>query len=170
MITLNVNGKELDFEHSLTSLSEWESYFAKPFYITKKDEKRDEKEWEKYFELMYVGPRKRRHMLKMLNEDHKLVLVNYVITDRTATTIREIQKSRGVQENITSELIYYWLTAFRIPFKPTDEWHLSRLLMLVRVCSAKQAPPPKGRQNKKQLAESFRELNERRRRELGTSG
>lgn len=170
MITLEVNGKKLSFEHSLTSLSEWEAYFNKPFYPPKKDEKRTEDELHKYFEFMYIGPRKHIHLVQLLDVDQQLAMLNYVMSEQTATTIREIQKKQSVHENITSELIYYWLVALQIPFKPTDEWHLNRLITLVRVCSAKQAPPPKGGKNKRQLAESYRELNERRRRELKTSG
>lgn len=170
MITFNVNGKELDFEHSLVSLSVWESEFEKPFYSHKKDEQRDLKEMKRYFECMYIGPRKYNHLIQLLSDDQQIVLADYITKAQSATTIREIQQNRGSRENITSELIYYWLVTFRIPFKPTDEWHLNRLLMLVKVCSVKNAPAPKTRQSKASLAQSMRDLNEQRRRELGTKG
>lgn len=168
MITLNVNGTELDFEHSLVSLSEWEAEFEKLFYSPTGDNRTSE-ELFRYFELMFVGPKDQRHLVQILSDEQQLLLVQYITKARTATKIREI-KSRGPKENISSELIYYWLVAFGIPFKPTDEWHLNRLLTLVKVCSAKQAPPQKSRQSKAQMAMSMREINEQRRKQLGTTG
>lgn len=170
MITLIVNDTELDFEHSLVSLSEWEAEFEKPFYPHKPDDEKTESELQKYFECMYVGPREHRHMINMLSNDDQLVLARYISKSRTATTIREIQRKPGPKENITSELIYYWMVSFQIPFKPAEEWHLNRLLMLIRVCSAKQAPPQKSAKSKRSLAQEMREANELRRKQLGTKG
>lgn len=170
MITFEVNGTRLNFEHSLVSLSEWEAEFEKPFYSPRKDETKTEEELLRYFEYMLVGSDENRHLIQLLNQDQQLLLVQYISKTRTATTIRETQRSRGPKENITSELIYYWMVSFKIPFKPADEWHLNRLLTLIRVCSVKQAPPPKTRQSKASLAQSMREINEQRRRQMGTTG
>lgn len=172
MITLIVNDTELNFEHSLVSLSEWEAEYERPFFpsaVQKEDDKTEE-ELIRYFEYMYVGPREDRYLLQMLTKDHHLLLVQYMSKSRTGTTIREIQKGRGPRENITSELIYYWLVAFRIPFQPTETWHLNRLLTLVRVCSVKQAPEKKTRQTKANLAQDMRKINEQRRAQMGTRG
>lgn len=170
MITFMINDAELDFEHSLVSLSEWESEFEKPFYPPNKNEERTEEELLRYFELMFIGSREHQPLVQLLTPDQHLLLVRYIAKSRTATTVREVQRNRGVKENITSELIYYWMVAFAIPFKPTDEWHLNRLLTLVKVCSAKQAPPSKSKQSKASLAQSMRAENELRRKQLGTSG
>lgn len=171
MITISVNDISLDFEHSLVSLSDWEAHYEKAFYLPKitDDETRTEEEMMKYFEFMLLD-RSHRHLIQLLSQDQQLILAEYLNKARTATTVREIQKSRGASDNITSELVYYWLVTFKIPFKPTDEWHLNRLLMLVRVCSAKQAPPPKGRQSRAKLAQNMREINEQRRAATGSSG
>lgn len=170
MITFDVNGTELDFEHSLVSLSEWEAEFEKPFYPTTANDTKTEEELQRYFELMYVGSRENLHLIQLLTDDQKLLLVQYMAKSRTGTTIREIQKKRGPKENVTSELIYYWMVAFQIPFKPTEEWHLNRVLTLIKVCSFKQSPPPKTKKDRSQLAMSMRELNEQRRQQMGTRG
>ena len=172
MITLEVNNRELQFEHSLVSLSDWEAHYEKPFYSPKKDEQKTGDELLKYFELMLIGKsKKHRHLVLLLTKQQMDTLAQYISSAKTATTVKEIQTKAGPQENVTSELIYYWLVQFRIPFKPTDEWHLNRLLMLVKVASAKQAPPPKkSSQNQVKLAMSMREINEQRKREMGTSG
>lgn len=171
MITLIVNNTKLNFEHSLVSLSEWEAELEKPFFSNGKGEKREESEWMKYFECMLIGEsREYPHLIQLLDIDQKLLLINYMQKDRTGTTINEIKKPRGRQENVTSELIYYWLVTFKIPFQPTETWHLNRILMLVKICSIKQAPPSKNKQSRASLAQNMREINEQRRRESGTRG
>ena len=169
MITLTVNDTELNFEHSLVSLSEWESEHEKPFFSPVDERTQDE--LFRYFEFMLVTPKQKIHLVRLLDQDQQLALVSHMNRSRTATTIKEIQQKVGNRENVTSELIYYWLIAFKIPFEPTDGWHLNRLLTLVKVCGAKQAPPAKQtRQSQVKAAQSMRELNEQRRREMGTSG
>jgi hypothetical protein len=171
VITLTVQEVKLNFEHSLVSLSEWEAEYEKPFFTPMKgEEEKTEAELLKYFEFMLVGCEEHRHLIQLLTPEQQLRLANYINKPRTATTIREIQQARGPRENPTSELIYYWMVSFKIPFQPTETWHLNRLLMLVRVCGVKQAPPPKGRQNRAKLAQSMREINEQRRQKYGTSG
>lgn len=170
MITLTINGQELQFEHSLLSLSDWEAEFEKPFFSPTEEIKTDA-ETLRYFELMVVRPKKKRHLVRLLDIEQMTALTQHINKARTATTVKEIQQKTGPRENVTSELIYYWLVAFRIPFKPTDEWHLNRLLTLVKVCGAKQAPPQKQtRQGRAKLVQSMREINEKRLRERGTSG
>lgn len=170
MITVIVNDTELDFEHSLVSLSDWEAEFEKPFYPHKDDEHKTNEELLRYFEFMYIGPREHRSLVSQMNDEQQMAVVQYIMQSRTATTIREVQQSRNSRENVTSELIYYWLVALQIPFKPTDEWHLNRLMMLVKVVSAKQAPPKKDRRSRAERAQSMRDINEQRRRQLGTRG
>jgi hypothetical protein len=172
VITLTVQETELNFEHSLVSLSNWEAEYEKPFFTPNKEEEtKTSEQLLKYFEFMLVGEsKKNRHLIQLLTHDQQLRLTHYMQKSRTATTVREIQTVRGPRENPTSELIYYWMVAFKIPFQPTEEWHLNRLLMLIRVCGIKQAPPPKGLKNRAKLAQSMREINEQRRQKYGTSG
>lgn len=170
MITLVVDDKELMFEHSLVSLSEWEAEFAKPFY-SPTQEKKTREEMERYFQHMLVKPKKFSHLVPHLTESQMLVLAEYTQESRTATTVRNIQAKSSQKENITSELIYYWLVAFRIPFTPTETWHLNRLLMLVQVCSAKNAPEKKRtRASRASQVEDMRRLNEQRLAARGTRG
>lgn len=170
MITLKVLDENLDFEHSLASLSEWESEFEKPFFppALAEDQTKTEKEMLAYFEFMLVSSREQHHLVRLLDNDQQVALVNYLNKNRTATVVREIQSAPGPKENVTSELIYYWMIMLKIPFKPTDEWHLNRLLMLIKVCGAKNAKPEK--HSRAKTAQNFREINEARRKASGSSG
>lgn len=169
MLKLEIQGTELEFEHSLVALSKWESRHQKPFFAWSEEDARTEIEILSYFECMVIDPPPFcSEMMWLLKPEQKLALVEYMNSPQTATTVREIKSTPGMKENVTTELIYYWMVAFKIPFHPTETWHINRLMMLVRVCSAKQAPPEK--MDKNAAAQQMRELNEQRKRKLGTSG
>lgn len=169
MISIEVANVELRFEHSLVSLSEWEAEYEKLFFSEK--EEKSEDEIMRYFEMMVVSPKKKSHLVYALSDEQKIELFEYIRKSRTATTVKEIQSKTGKTEAVSSELIYYWFVAFRIPFRPTETWHLNRALTLVRVCSIKNAPPKKhNRTTRAQAAQDMRALNERRREMMGTKG
>lgn len=171
MLNLIIGSHELSFEHSLVSLSEWEANHEKPFYVSTPSVERTEEEWLSYFECMYIGKKKHRDLVRLVDAEQMLVLANYINAPRTATIVRESKTRPGPKENVTSELIYYWLTAFKIPFQPTETWHLNRLLQLVKVCGAKNAPAGKKTpQDRAKAAMTMREENERRRAATGSKG
>lgn len=171
MFTLVINDEELNFEHSLVSLSEWEARYEKPFFSTNINDEKTVGEMMSYFESMLISPKKKIHLVSLMSEKQMISLSEYMHKGSTATTVREIQNRVGPKENVTSELIYYWLVAFRIPFQPTETWHLNRLLTLVRVCSFKSATPTKKTrsQTQKQI-QDMRRLNEERQAAMGTKG
>lgn len=168
MLWITVADKELPFEHSLVSLSEWEAEFERPFFPRTDDDKQTPEEMRRYFELMYTGPRKNFDLVGLLTIEKELELVNYINASRTATIVKDVQSKSGPKEHVTSELIYYWLVAFKIQFKPTDEWHLNRLLTLVRICGVKQETPKK--RDPKSVVRDFRAENARRRALAGSKG
>lgn len=128
----------LQLEHSLVSVSKWESKWHKPFlgYPHTKDELRD------YVRCMTITQNVPDSTYANLTTRH-LKLVNAYINDpMTATTFSKRQKSRPSSEQVTSELIYYWMVAFGIPAE-YQKWHLNRLLTLIRICELKNAKPEK---------------------------
>lgn len=167
MYWITVLDTELPFEHSLVSLSEWEAEHEKPFFPKGEDDTRTQQEMLSYFEKMYVGKRKHFDLVQLLTDDDHLSLANYINAPRTATIVRRVQSKPGPKEHVTSELIYYWLTAFKIPFEPTDTWHLNRLLKLVEVCGAKNDTT---KVDKKTAVRDMRAENARRRALYGTKG
>lgn len=171
MLKLTVFDKELKFEHSLVSLSEWEAKFEKPFFAISDKEEKTEEEMLSYFEYMYVGKEKWFDQVRLVDADQMMEIIQYINSSRTATIVRDISpKTTPSNERTTSELIYYWMVAFKIPFSPAESWHINRLLMLIRVCSIKDAPPNKSKQSRHSRAEEMRALNEARRAKTGSKG
>ena len=132
----------LNLEHSLVSLSKWESKWHKPFLA------RNEKTIEEtidYIRCMTVTQNVDPSVYRLLPSDAVNKVKAYIDEPMTATTIA-YHDNRPSREIITSELIYYWMINFNIPFE-CQKWHLNRLLTLINVCNIKQQKPKKmGRQ------------------------
>ena len=161
---ITVKGQTLQLEHSLVSLSKWESKWCKPFLG--KDEKTYEETID-YIQCMTITQNVDPDIYKYLSDKDIAKINKYIAAPMTATTITELKSSKSSSEIITSELIYYWMVALNIPFE-CQKWHLNRLITLVRVCNAKNEPPKKmGRQS---TANRYAAVNAARRKKLGTRG
>ena len=167
MLSLEVQGTKLEFEHSLVSLSKWESIHEKPFFSWRKDDTKTQEEMISYFEEMLISPADRTALVSLLTPQQQVAVVEYINSERTATTVREVQQKPGPKENVTSELIYYWMISFEIDWE-AQHWHLNRLMTLIRICSVKNSKPQK--QPASSTAAKYREMNEARKKKLGTSG
>lgn len=162
-----VNGFELEMEHSLLSLSKWESKFQKPFLDGKP---KTSDELFGYFEAMTLNPIYPQTIWSSFNQANVDTISEYIDSKQSATTFREVENRKTPVETVTSELIYYWMVAFNIPFE-CQHWHLNRLFTLIRICNLKQQQQNKKPQKMTQAdLQRRRELNERRRAELGTRG
>lgn len=154
----------INLEHSLVSLSKWESKYKKPFLG--KDEKTDE-EILYYIECMLVDKCVSTNTLSSLTQQDADLINQYINSSETATTFGAMPPERGPQEIITSELIYFWMISFNIPFE-CQHWHLNRLFALIRVCNIKNSKPKK--MSRHEAAMRNRALNAKRREELASSG
>lgn len=156
--------KTLQLEHSLVSLSKWESKWGKAF-LTKTDKTTEEV--VDYVRCMTLTQNVSPDTYSYLTEEHFVQINNYIAAPMTATTFYGDKKQGGGRETVTSELIYYWMISLNIPFE-CQKWHLNRLLTLIRVCEVKNTPPKK--RSKREMASQYAALNEARRRQLNTRG
>jgi hypothetical protein len=128
----------LSLEHSLVSLSKWESRWNIPFLS--KDPKTDEQTID-YIRCMTLTQNVDPDVYHNLSDENILQVKQYIDLPMTATVIKK-EKHSGSNSFVTAEIIYYWMVAFNIPFE-CQKWHLNRLLTLIEVCDQKSKPAKK---------------------------
>lgn len=155
---------KLDLEHSLASLSKWESQHEKSFLNT---ESKTQDEALHYVECMVLTPDIPDGILNRLNERNVTEINEYIDAKMTATVFYDQKPQSPRPQTITAEILYHWMIQYNIPFE-CQHWHLNRLITLIQVCVRKNAPDKKMSQT--EIAQHNRELNRKRKEEWGISG
>ena len=159
-----IKGREIQLEHSLVSISKWESRWKKPF-LSGSNQKTTEETID-YVKCMTITQNVDPRVYNGLTHENLKAVNSYIDDPMTATTFK---KSSGRSQNgvITSEIIYYWMISLEIPME-CQKWHLNRLLTLIRVCNEKSQPGKK--MSKRDVMSQYRSLNASRRSKYGTRG
>lgn len=153
----------LRLEHSLVSMAKWESKWCKPFL----EGERTVEESIDYIRCMTITQNVDPNVYLMLTDKNIEEVSQYINEPMTATTFRDESKGGGNKTIITSELIYYSMIAYRIPFE-CQKWHLNRLLTLIKVCDIKSNPPKK--MSYRETTDYYKKVNEIRKKQLNTRG
>ena len=154
----------LQLEHSLVSLSKWESKWNKAFLG--KQEKTDEEILD-YVRCMTLTQNIDPEVYTRLSAENYAAINAYIEAPMTATCLIEDKQARGHKETVTSELIYYWMISYNIPVE-FQKWHLNRLLTLIRVCNVKNSPPK--RRSKREMWNRNAAINAANRKRFGSKG
>lgn len=156
--------KTLKLEHSLCSISKWEMKYELPFM----DHQMSPDEMHYYIKCMSVDETITDSDVNRITPEQMESIGKYINAPATATTFHKWGNREEVskKETITSELIYYWMVALEIPFE-CENWHLNRLLTLIRVCGIKNNPKKMG---KLDTMRSNSKLNAMRRKAMGSKG
>ena len=160
---MNIEEQTLELEHSLVSLSKWESKWCKPFLSSNKSEE----ETMDYIRCMTLNKEVDDSVFAFIPATEIERINNYIESPMTATWFNNEQRGSRSSEQITSELIYYWMITLNIPFE-CQNWHLNRLLTLVRVCNVKNQPGKK--MGKKAILSQNAAINAARRKQLHSKG
>lgn len=163
---ITIEERHLTLEHSLASLSKWESKWCKPF-LSK--EKMTEEESLDYIRCMTLTENVPQEAYAFIPDSVINEVSEYIAKPMTATWFSESAKKgkKNTGEQVTAEVIYYWMIALNIP-PEYEHWHLNKLLTLVRVCDEKSKPPKK--RSAKNILTDYAALNKARRQKLNTRG
>lgn len=170
---INVKETHLVLEHSLISISKWESKYKKPFLVEKSMSNVEEVLY--YIKCMTVTPQNVDDIVyTCLTEDQIKSIVEYINDPMTATWFSDDKQNSTKskkKEILTSEVIYWQMIALQIP-QGFEKWHLNRLLTLIRVCAAKNEEQygDKKKMSKSDLLRRNAALNAKRRAKLGSKG
>lgn len=161
---LSTKEQTLQLQHSLVSLSKWESKWHKPF-LAKQDKTNEE--LTDYIRCMTVTQNVDPVVYNGLTKKNIDEIKAYIDDPMTATTFHNIPQNGNNGELPTSELIYYWMISHNIPME-CQKWHLNRLLTLIRICNVKNAPAKK--MNRKDVINRYAALNAARRNKMNSKG
>lgn len=161
---VNCRACTLKLEHSLVSISKWESKWKKPFLT---DKEKTPAEFLDYIRCMTINPDVPEEVYALLGHDSVRKIEEYIMDPATATTVTDRRRKGSSKGEIpTSELIYYWMISNGIPFE-CEKWRLNRLITLIRICNAKGNPQ---QMSKAEIYAMNRELNNSRRAAMGSKG
>ena len=155
---------ELRLEHSLVSVSKWESKWKKPFL-----DPSGKKTWAEsldYVRCMTLNQHVKPEVYMSIGSKEMEAINAYIEDFRTATKI-STKNSSPNREIMTSEVIYCYMFLHNIPIE-CQKWHLSRLMTLLEVCSIKSNPGKK--MSRSEILAQNKAINAARRKASHTKG
>lgn len=144
----------LKLEHSLYSISKWESKWKKVFLDDKVQ--RTLEESIDYIKCMTINKNIDPSVYSRIRHIDLAKVDEYINDPMTATWFSKENRGAPSRKKVTSEVIYHWMIMNGIPFE-CDKWHLNRLLTLIRVCEAEQGKQKK--MSKKDIMAQNRAIN-----------
>lgn len=151
-------------EHSLISISKWESKWCRSFLSSK--QRMTDEETLYYIQCMTVNKNVDPNVYKCLTRSNINDINTYISAPMTATTFNNTN-NKASNQIVTAELIYFWMISFNIPME-CQKWHINRLLTLIRVCENKNAPAKK--MGKGDVMRQYASLNASRRQKFNSKG
>lgn len=155
----------INLEHSLISVSLWESRWHIPF-ITK-DGKHTLEQTLDYIKCMTITKNVPDVVYKRIKAQDVERISDYINDPMVAPVYRAPDKKKNKNQVVTSITVYGWMTSLQIPWQ-AEKWHYNRLLELIEEVNANNTPPEK--MSKKEIMERNRKLNEERRKKYNSKG
>lgn len=155
---IDIEEQDVEFEHCLLAIARWESKWTKPFFT----DNHSMEEWIDYVGFMALDVKDYR-FAHSLSQDQIMEVINYMQQSQTATWFSE-ERNKPNSEQLTSELIYYYMAQVPLPFDICERWNFSRLTTILRIAAIKSQPEKKMSQN--QIAAQNKALNAARKAKL----
>ena len=135
----------LTLKHSLLSVADWEAKWHKPYLfqtiLTEEANRKTIEQERDYVRCMTLNRAPVDPLVyRALTAEEMKKINDYIGDPMSATTISNMSPSSN-RDIVTNELIYYWMSALQIPFRPCETWHLNHLIKLIETASAKQEKP-----------------------------
>ena len=164
---INTEATRLTLEHSLLSISKWESKWKRA-YVSR--EPMTDEQFRDYVRCMCTTPVNDEKIFAMIPDEQIAQIRKYIEDPMSATVFYEDPRDKkpvSKKKTITSEKVYCWMTMYRIPFE-TEKWHFNRLMNLIRLCSEENAP--KEKMSQAELMARNARINSERKARLHTKG
>lgn len=152
---INVKEQKLKLEHSLVSISKWEMKWHKSYFI---DDSKPIDEFRDYVRCMTLTQNVDPQTYLGLTKDNIIEIQNYINDPMTATTISEGPNKNNSHSFVTSELVYYWMFTYSIPYE-CSKWHFNRLMTLIKVFNAKNSQDEPVKRSEQEIMEENRRRN-----------
>lgn len=157
----------LDLEHSLIALSKWEAKWHVRFLSP--STKLTTEQYLDYIKCMTITRNVDPNVYLAIPQSVMNQITDYVKDPMTATNIKAHGTGHSANhgEEVSSELIYYWMTAYNIPWE-AEKWHLNRLMTLIQIANEKNKPGKK--MSKADILKQNHALNASRRARMHSKG
>lgn len=156
------NEVTLMLEHSLLSISKWESKWHKCFVSNVKSDAQTAEEFIDYIKCMTIN-QVDPNIYAILPPDIIDKITNYIHDPYSATTITNNKNQpQKKKSRISSEEVYSWMVMYRIPFE-AEKWHFNRLMNLITICGEHNSSSKNKYMPKKDVQNMYRQMNERNR-------
>lgn len=154
----------LEMEHSLLSISKWESKWKIPFI---ENEKMTPEQFLDYCRCMTINKQKDPSVYNYIRQTDVQKIGEYLTDPMSARRLKNSKKGRGSSVRMTSEYFYFLMIQLGIPFE-CEKWHFGRLIALIDCCQSNNgSEPPMSYRDRQKF---YAQLNEQRRKMLGTKG
>ena len=161
---ISIKETELTLEHSLVSISKWESKWHIP-YLDEKEKTAEQ--YMDYVRCMTITQNVNSEIYKYIPDSEIMRIRDYINDPMTATTFKKEEGKGTTKKAMTSEVLYFYMLSYNIPAE-FDKWHLNRLMTLIKVCNEENKP--KKKMSRKQAISRYAELNAARRASLNSKG
>lgn len=161
---------KLVLEHSLVSISKWESKWHIPYPYFSEGKTMTLEQSNDYIKQMTVNKDVSELVYSCITREQIDKIANYINDPMSATTVRTRPDNSVKKETLTSELLYYYMFKLGIP-KECEKWHINRLIKLIEIYTVKdESPDKKNKASYSEMVARNKAINERNKARFHTKG